>query len=117
MRPYPGPGERHTISTNGGQEPVWSRDGRELFFRSGDQVLVVAVQTAESFEAAVPQELFSGTYASDTSGGGGAVANYDIAPSGQLLMLEVEREFVRETRQINVVLNWHKELLERVPIP
>lgn len=32
LQPYPGPGERHLTSTNGGEQPVWRRDGRELFY-------------------------------------------------------------------------------------
>jgi Tol biopolymer transport system component len=35
VQPYPGPGERHLISTNGGEQPAWSADGRELFYVQG----------------------------------------------------------------------------------
>ena len=35
VQPYPGPGERHLISTNGGEQPAWNRSGRELFYVQG----------------------------------------------------------------------------------
>ena len=38
---FPGPGEKYTLSTQGGKEPVWSRDGREIFYRDGDRMMVV----------------------------------------------------------------------------
>ena len=119
VRPYPGPGQEHVISTNGGEEPVWSPDGRELFFRNQDEVLVVTVDTTESFRATPPERLFVGTYDLDNSGGGaGGIPNYDIAPNGQrFLMLRPEVESEQDTRQINVVLNWFEELKARVPIP
>ena len=117
VRPYPGPGQEHTISTNGGDEPVWSRDGRELFYRNGDQMHVVAIDAAEPFRAAAPELLFVGTYDSDTSAASGA-SNYDVAPNGQrLLMLKRSDTTVDARPQITVVLNWHQELLERVPVP
>ena len=37
VQPYPGPGERHLISTNGGEQPAWSRNGRELFYVQGGE--------------------------------------------------------------------------------
>ena len=117
VRPVPGPGQQHTISTNGGAEPLWSPDGRELFYRRGNQVLVVATDTTDSFRAGGPQELFVGAYASDPSGQSHGT-NYDIAPDGQrFLMVKTETAIAGNTPQINVVLNWHQELLERVPIP
>jgi serine/threonine-protein kinase len=117
VRPYPGPGQRHTISTNGGKEPVWSRDGSELFYRNEDQVLVVAVDAAEAF--GVPKQLFVGAYDLDISGAGmGGVPNYDIAPDGQrFLMVKREEMSGQHSVQINVVLNWFQELTERVPVP
>ncbi len=122
VRPVPGPGQQHTISTNGGAEPLWSRDGTELFYRLVDQVLVVAIDTADSFRVAAPQELFVGAYAADSSGGS-HVRNYDVTPDGQRFLM-VKRETgsagtgsAESAPEITVVLNWHQELLERVPVP
>ena len=43
VRPYPTPGGQFPISTDGGSEPIWSRDGRELFYRNGNKMMAVAV--------------------------------------------------------------------------
>jgi len=45
VQPYPGPGGKVQISTDGGTEPVWNRNGRELFFRSGNKMMAVDVAT------------------------------------------------------------------------
>jgi serine/threonine protein kinase/Tol biopolymer transport system component len=56
VRPFPGPGGKWQISSNGGLEPYWSRDGSKLFFRRNDQYLVVDVETSgESFRAGRPR--------------------------------------------------------------
>ena len=119
VRPYPGPGERHTISTNGGQEPVWSRDGRELFYRNGDQMLVVALDAAGPFRAAPPELVFAGAYVLSEDTSPARSPNYDIAPDGQrFLMIKPEGAGdPGEEPQITVVLNWFEELKARVPVP
>jgi serine/threonine-protein kinase len=119
VRPYPGPGGQVTISTGGGEEVVWGQDSSELFYRNGDQVMVVKVSTAKAFlaEAAVP--LFVAPYAFDNAGGGAGNPNYDISPDGnQFVFVEQDSPTGLEgAAQINVVLNWFEELKERVPVP
>ncbi|MCZ6569306.1 MAG: hypothetical protein O7B23_03995 [Deltaproteobacteria bacterium] len=58
VQPYPGPGRRWPISTNGGREPVWSPTGNELYYRAGDSMMVVAFETDSLFTAGVPRSLF-----------------------------------------------------------
>jgi Tol biopolymer transport system component len=58
VTPCPGPGPRHQISTQGGRQPRWSRDGREIFFVSHDQLWAASVRTAPSFASEPPHELF-----------------------------------------------------------
>jgi len=100
--PLPGPGERIQISTEGGREPVWRQDGRELFYRSGDKVMTVPIQTKPTFRAGRPQVLFPGEYD----------PGYDVARDGQrFLMIKTPTESA--PRQINVVLNWFEELKQR----
>ena len=49
--PYPGPGRKVTVSNQGGTEPRWARNGRELFYRNGDQMMAVDIQTTPAFRA------------------------------------------------------------------
>ena len=58
VTPYPGPGGRWQVSTDGGASPVWSRDGRELFYRSGEKMMTASVETRPTFRAGVPKLLF-----------------------------------------------------------
>ena len=63
VRPFPGPGEKHRVSTDGGTEPVWARSGRELFFRSGNRMMAVDVATTRTFGASRPRLLFTAPFA------------------------------------------------------
>jgi Tol biopolymer transport system component len=56
--PYPGPGGKAQVSTGGGLDPHWNRNGRELFFRSGDKMMIVDVETGASFRTGTPRMLF-----------------------------------------------------------
>jgi serine/threonine-protein kinase len=107
VRPFPGPGGRWQISTEGGVQPVWARNGRELFYRNGDKMMAVAVETGPVFAAAKPKMLFEGHY---EAGIFPFEPNYDISPDGQrFLMIKASEQESAET-QINVVLNWFEEL-------
>ena len=88
VQPYPGPGERTTVSTTGGDEPVWSGDGREIFYRSGDQMMVVDVETQPTFTAGRPTVLFEGQYVPMPGNSGSR--NYDVAPDGRFVMIHPE---------------------------
>ncbi len=103
VQPFPGPGTRHLVSTNGGKEPVWSRDGRELFYRQNTAVMAVSVEGGD-FRAGAPKLLFDGPYLADTTGH----ASYDVSPDGQkFLMIRNEEGGLTELR---VVLNFAEEL-------
>jgi len=54
VQPYPGPGGKWQISTEGGTEPVWNRNGRELFYRSGGRMMAVDIATQPGFAAGKP---------------------------------------------------------------
>ena len=110
VQPFPGPGEKYPISTSGGGEPVWSRSGKELFYRNGDQMMAVDVQ-AQPFRAARPKVLFTGRYLqTDTV----RRTDYDVAPNGDFVMLSVA-EGDQPATQINLLMNWFEELKARVP--
>ena len=114
VQPYPGPGGKWLISTDGGTEPQWNRNGRELFYRLGDKMMAVDISTQPNFAAGKPRQLFEGRYASNPLGY--ARPNYDVSPDGQrfLMLKPVEQQQTGPT-QINVVLNWTEELKRLVP--
>jgi len=114
VKPYPGPGGKWQISTEGGTEPKWNRNGRELFYRSGNKMMVVEISADPGFTAARPRQLFEGHYL--VNGPRAAGANYDVSPDGQrFLMLKPVEEQQAAPTQINVVLNWTEELKRLVP--
>jgi eukaryotic-like serine/threonine-protein kinase len=116
VQPYPGPGGKWQISTEGGSEPMWNPKGKELFYRSGDngdKMMAVDISTQPGFVAGKPRQLFEGKYLPDPY----ARANYDVSPDGQrFLMLKPSEQAGAAPTQINVVLNWFEELKQKVPI-
>ena len=92
------------VSTGGGLEPYWRRDGRELFYRSGSQLMAVPVQTGATFIAGTPAPLFETRFASATVRG-----RYRPTPDGQRFL--VLGPLAREAEQpASVVLNWTSAL-------
>ncbi len=110
-QPYPGPGGKWLISTEGGTEPVWNPNGRELFYRSGDTMMTVEITTQPGFSAGKPKVLFEGEYLPTP----GTFPNYDVAPDGRRFLMLKPSETESAPTQINVVLNWFEELKRRVP--
>jgi serine/threonine protein kinase/Tol biopolymer transport system component len=82
VQPYPGPGGKYQVSTDGGTEPVWNRNGRELFYRVVDKMMAVDVATQSGFSAGKPQMLFEGRYDP-----GPFTADYDVSPDGQRFLM------------------------------
>jgi eukaryotic-like serine/threonine-protein kinase len=112
VQPYPGPGGKWQISTDGGREPAWNPNGRELFYRSGNKMMAVDLATLPSFAAGKPRLLFEGPYIPTPL----TTSNYDVSPDGQrFLMLKASEQAQAAPTQINVVLNWFEELKRRVP--
>jgi hypothetical protein len=114
VQAFPGPGGRWQVSADGGNEPRWNPNGRELFYRSGDRMMAVDVSTRGGFAAGKPRRLFAGDYV--RTFGGYVRAQYDVSPDGgRFLMLKPVEHEETPLRQINVVLNWSEELKRLVP--
>ncbi len=108
VQAFPGPGGKWQISTAGGQEPQWGPDGTELFYLSPDRNLVgVEVQTGPTFEAGIPEAMFSVSLRSPTTNN-----RYLVALDGErFLMLN---SLVEDTTPpTTVVVNWTEELENR----
>ena len=118
VRPYPS-GTATTVSTDGGQAPVWSRDGRTLFYtapsaRGAERLMAVDVDsTGPTLRVGVPRTIVEGAYR--LSNGAGAPL-YDVAPDGtRFIMLQADPADSSARDGIQVVLNWDQELRARVP--
>jgi Tol biopolymer transport system component len=112
VQPYPGPGGKWQVSTEGGTEPAWNPNEHELFYRSGDKMMAVDIATQPTFTAGKPRVLFEGPYL----GAPGTTTNYDLSRDGQrFLMVKRSEQAEAAPTQINVVLNWFEELKRRVP--
>ena len=104
VRPFPNVNDgKWVVSTSGGVAPVWSPDGRELFYINGTTMMSVAVDgRGGAFRFAAPTALFSGPFETGSP-------NFDISPDGQYFLM-VEADPDAKPTQINVILNWSREL-------
>lgn len=108
VRPLVGAGAKVLVSQNGGSEPVWSRSGRELFYRGfgaqGTPLIAVSMQTAPTFRVLSRSQLF------DASDYDAAVphSNYDVGPDGRFVMVYQGR-----LSEMVVIQNWTEEVRRR----
>ncbi len=113
VQPFPPTGAKWQVVT-GGSMPLWSPDGRELFFLQGRSLMTAPISTAGTFSVGAPRKLFDMPPAlllsTDTT------TNFDIAPDGRFLV-------VRQTSQENmaghivVALDWFQTLRKLAPLP
>ncbi|MDA2923602.1 winged helix-turn-helix domain-containing protein [Acidobacteria bacterium AH-259-L09] len=112
VRPFPNVEEgKWQISSDGGITPVWGPNGRELFYRNGEAMMVVSIETEPTFAPGSPEVLFTGRYFSGTG------RHYDISPDGQrfLMIKEQQTEETSARDELVIVLNWFEELKRLVP--
>lgn len=118
VRPYPGPGRTLQVSTDGGIEPAWSRDGREILYRWRREFFAVRVDLQGGRPTAErPRRLFEGDY-----GSAFAVRSFDVAPDGRLLVVKRPEEAALMSAvdqffpaRIQLVDRWFAELSQRAP--
>ncbi|HEY7727358.1 MAG TPA: hypothetical protein VID50_02805, partial [Candidatus Eisenbacteria bacterium] len=110
VQPFPGPGGKWQISVAGGTEPVWSRNGKEIFYLSGRKMMSVPVSAGATFAAEIPRLLFEGSFVPTRRG----EAAYDVAPDGRRFLV-VQRDEKMVSTHVNVVLNFSQELTRRAP--
>jgi serine/threonine-protein kinase len=103
IRPFPGPGGRLQVSVDGGTSPTWSPDGRELFFKTGDRVMVSAISTTPTLSASPPQVLFNTPFD----------GRFSVAPDGKRFLI-VKGDAV-QSAHLNIVMNFFTEINRRSP--
>jgi dipeptidyl aminopeptidase/acylaminoacyl peptidase len=119
VQPFPLTAAKYQVTSTGGRTPLWSPDGRQLYFHepSSNRLLVVDIRTAPSFTVGKPVQLsVQGTIHPI------AQRNYDVTPDGKRLLVVLPAATGptdaprSSSQQINVVLNWVEELKARVPV-
>lgn len=104
---YPGADRKCQLSTDGGAEPIWAKDGRQLFYRSGGSMMAVSVApAAEGERFGVPRPLFEGSFVEGMVTG---LPNYDVFPDGGFVMV-AKSPPPPPPRELCVVLRWFLEL-------
>ena len=102
VRSFPGPGRAIQISVDGGDQPMWSRDGRELFYRDGQSMIAATMREGTvTSRSALFEDRFDMSNAT----------NYDVLPDGRFLMLKADGE----TDRLEVLVNWLSEIRRRTP--
>jgi serine/threonine-protein kinase len=113
VRPFPGPGGKVAISTQGGGSPRWSRSGRELFYQDlKSRIMAVEVQASSAFRAGQPRALFE-LPSVKPAGAFGSV--WDVAPDGKRFLVIKTPESQATGTKLQVVENWFEELRRRIP--
>jgi serine/threonine-protein kinase len=105
VAPFSGPGERRLISTNGGTESLWSRDGRELFFQNDTRLMGVTVTPGATFSASAPRVVHEGRFFATINGN----TSFGVTRDGRFLRIQPVNQAPAITR-IDLVLNWFSDL-------
>jgi Tol biopolymer transport system component len=108
VRPFPGPGGKWQISTQGGNGPVWSPNGRELFYRSAQMMVVPYIARGDSFAAGQPRPWLEKLFPAD---------NFDLAPDGRFAVTMPTSFATLTDRPTHVafLLNFVDDLKRRLP--
>ena len=116
VRPYPGPGGKWQISSGGGRIPKWSRNSKELFYRTEDNRIMMATYTfaGDSFHADKPRLWSPGQFANAAWGDQG---NFDLHPDGKrfAVLMPAHGEEAAKADKVVIIFNFFEELRRKVP--
>jgi len=114
IQSFPQPGTKLLVSRSGGDQPVWSRDGRGIFFRGGGTIQEASFEDSARPTIGVTHSLFSDHFESPQAGGH---TGYDIFPDGRFLMIQASEAQPGTSvarPEIVLVFNWFEELRREV---
>ncbi len=107
LESFPVPGRKVQVSTEGGVQPVWSRDGRELYFRSSTHLNAASVSGGTSLVVGQPRRLFRDVYLRPQGDGH---TTYDVFPDGSFVFINVLKDADAIVPSFVAVFNWFEEL-------
>ena len=105
VRPYPGPGGRIQVSSDGGREPRWSGDGEELFFRTDSQMMAVSVRQGDDLVFGRPVPLFDDAYLRPSKISPD-VHSYDVSPDGSRFVMIERSDQGAANPDLKVIIGW-----------
>ena len=112
VRPFPEGGGRTAVSTNGGTQPRWSTDGKEIFYVEGSTLMAVQVSTRPDFSVGSVTRLFE--HRALTPVAEWPFARYDVSADGRRFVLPVPLDDEAEQEvSIRLVENWYEEFRDR----
>ena len=106
VRPFPGPGGRSQISSGGGTEPLWSRDGRQIFYRSGARLMAAGISGAGLPSVTSRRQVLTVSVPELVQ-----AANYDVSPDGKRVLLGKPNG---AAANLVVVVNWFTEVRRKL---
>jgi Tol biopolymer transport system component len=108
VQPFPGPAGKFQISTNGGAQMRWRRDGKELFYIDlNDQLVAVPIQFAsdgQSVQVGATVPLFTTHVGGAVQQNPAVLRQYEVSPDGQRFLMNTVVD--APSPPINVILNW-----------
>jgi serine/threonine-protein kinase len=116
VQPFPPTGAKYQVNReDDGHHPVWSRDGKRLFYNPALRLVAVNVTTQPSFSSGLPENVPGSEL---IQAGPTSPRSYDITPTGTFIGVGSSRQvsFPGNVQQINIVVNWFEELKQRVPV-
>lgn len=110
VQPFPATGEKWQLSIDGGTDPVWTQDGRGIYYHNDIRIYFVEITSIKPFEYKTPSIYYSGSFINSISRSLGVTKDQD-----KVLILEHTRgnQFAREAV---VTLNWFDELKRLAPV-
>jgi eukaryotic-like serine/threonine-protein kinase len=110
IRSFPDGAGKWQASVNGGMQPRWRSDGRELYYVEASTLMAVAVSTGQGLTLGLPQKLFESTDLRSAK----APPSYDVSANGQKFVTIAPVEGGKtEPPKIHIVENWYEEFRDR----
>ncbi|MGE5344986.1 MAG: protein kinase domain-containing protein [Acidithiobacillales bacterium] len=103
VQAFPEPGGRWQVSPHGGTAPRWSRDGKELYYLRGEELVAVAVRSRPTFSSGPEKTLFRVEHLTTRAE---RSVPYDVAPDGKRFVFLEDQTSPNVSRRIDVALRW-----------
>jgi eukaryotic-like serine/threonine-protein kinase len=102
LRSLADPARKQQLSNGGGTEPVWARDGTEIFYRVGNKLMALSIADGRTARGSQPRLLFEGEFERGTTD----AANYDVTPDNQRFVMIGGSDTTADHATIHVLINW-----------